>query len=121
MLTSVASRADSEWGRAIGAAISRMLDARGISRRQLAGQLGVDPTTVGRILSGRSPLDVDQLDRIAGILSVSPRTLLAEAGYIDDAGLIDPDQLPPGAARAIRAILREFRVGDDGPNDADDI
>ena len=118
MLAAVATRADSEWGRAIGAAIDEAMGDR--SRRWLADQIGVDSATASRILSGRSPLDVDRLDLIASALGVTKRSLLARAGYLDDdGGLIDPERVPPGARRAIRAILREFgegvdSVGDDG-------
>jgi transcriptional regulator with XRE-family HTH domain len=45
----------------------------------LARKLGVSHAYVSRRLNGETPFDVGDLERIAGILEVSPRRLLGDA------------------------------------------
>jgi len=51
-------------------------EARGISLRALASQLGVSPATLSAVETGRTPLTVDRLQRIADLLDFPLARLL---------------------------------------------
>lgn len=107
MLLSVMSAEDmSEWAPAIGAALDEALGDR--SQRWLAKQMGVDPSTVSRLLAGKGSPTVDNIAKAADALGVSRRTLLARAGYLTEAGTVDLDALPVDVRRGVVALLREF-------------
>ena len=101
--------AEYAWAQSLGKALRDALGDR--TQKWLAEAMDVDPTTVSRFILGKQIPTLEQLSRAAMVLGVSTRSLLTRAGYIDDDGLVDPDLLPPGGRRAVRAILREFAGG----------
>jgi transcriptional regulator with XRE-family HTH domain len=110
----------SEWAIAVGAALTEALGGR--TQRWLAKQVGVDPATISRILSGKQSPSLEQLDRAAKALGVSRRRVLARAGYLADNGTVELDALPGDVRRMVGVILREFGQnvpleGDDGASD----
>lgn len=46
----------------------------------IAAASGMDQGTISRLLSGKSSMDVDQLDAVCRALRVKPSAVLAEAG-----------------------------------------
>jgi len=89
------------------------------TQKELAQATGLREETVSRLLMGKQAIQLEHLVVFEDALGVSARSLLTRAGYIKDDGRFDPDVLPVGGRRAIRAILREFgegvdSVGDDG-------
>jgi ribosome-binding protein aMBF1 (putative translation factor) len=66
-----------DWNERVRDAMKR----RGMSNLQLASELGVNQTTVGRWLSGRSTPDVVTIHHIGSILGIKLlETALAETG-----------------------------------------
>jgi AcrR family transcriptional regulator/DNA-binding Xre family transcriptional regulator len=63
--------------------------AKGISLRRLASLLEVSPATMSAVETGRTPLTVDRLRRIADILDVPPARLLR--GDFQESSPVDAD------------------------------
>lgn len=107
MLLAVATVEDmSEWAPAIGAALKEALGER--TQKWLATQMGVDPSTVSRLLAGSGSPTVDHIAKAADALGISRRRLLARAGYLSERGTVDLDALPADVRRGVVALLREF-------------
>jgi transcriptional regulator with XRE-family HTH domain len=106
---------------ALRAAIREALGPR--PQRWLAHKSGLGADRVSRILLGKQAIQLEDLQPIADALGVSPRSLLTKAGYVDDAGLLDPDVLPEGGRRAVLAIFQAFghRVESDGVQGVEDV
>ncbi|MFF2493207.1 helix-turn-helix domain-containing protein [Agromyces sp. NPDC058064] len=51
-----------------------------MSQRELARRVGVGQSTVSRVLSGKTPMTVDQLDAFCRVLRLEPSEVLAAAG-----------------------------------------
>lgn len=62
--------------RLTGSAVRRVREHRGLSLRTFAAHLGVSPATLSGIETGRTPLTVERLERIAGLLDVPAAALL---------------------------------------------
>ena len=76
--------------------IARLLDDRGQTQRSLARALGHGDQWASNLLSGRSMLAWDDLDKVAAFLNVPPSELVR----VSD----DPWELTPTEMRAIRAM-----------------
>lgn len=50
-----------------------------ITQRTLASALGMSPAAMSDRLSGKTPIDVNELEAIARFLKVSPESLLKDA------------------------------------------
>jgi hypothetical protein len=118
MLMAVAEKKDSEkkeseWARAMAAALNEAVGPEHGKKKWLAEQIEVDPSTVSRILGGTQAPSLDQLSRIARALGVTRRSLLARAGYLDAEGdaTIDVDALPPNVRDMVLAMVRVPREG----------
>lgn len=63
----------------VAAAIRGEMARKGFTQTDLAEALGTSQSAISRRLAGEVPLDVDELDAIAGFLSVPAESLLAGA------------------------------------------
>ena len=70
-----------------GAAVRRVRETRGKSLRRLAAELGVSPATLSALETGRTPITVDRLQRVAELLDLPVETLLRGEA---------PSEAPPG-------------------------
>lgn len=70
--------------RELNRAVAHILDAQmrelGMVQDDIAAASGMDQGTISRLLSGKSSMDVDQLDAVCRALRVKPSAVLAEAG-----------------------------------------
>ena len=55
------------------------LDEANISQRQVERDTGIAIATLNRRLTGNSPLNLDELDLIAGVLKTKPSELIGRA------------------------------------------
>lgn len=62
----------------VGMNIRAELARAGITQIQLATHLGVKPAAVWARLTGRVPIDVNELDAIARLLNIPPAELIAD-------------------------------------------
>lgn len=62
----------------VAANIRAELARRNIPQAAVADALGLSNAAVSRRLNGRAPIDIDDLENIAGLLDVAPVSLLAE-------------------------------------------
>lgn len=100
----------------LGDALRRARAIVDVSQAELARRLAVPPNYVNRWEAGSRRLDLETVETAEKLLGVRPGTVWRLAGYVEDDGLIDIDALGPDAARAVRAVIREFEsVDDDGP------
>lgn len=60
----------------VGANIRAELARRGLSQRTLTGVLNISPTGVSKRLAGKTPLDVDELNKIAEYLGIPITALI---------------------------------------------
>ena len=65
----------------VGKMIREARQARGISLRALAGQVGIHYSHLSKIENGKDPIGRDSLARIAEELGVDPDLMLGEAGH----------------------------------------
>jgi len=105
--------------------------ARGLSGRQLAFQVGIDPATITRLEQGRilNP-NLDKLRDIAGVLGVPAADLYAVADWMpkDELPSFRPylrtkyRDLPPEAVAEIESVFdrlaRDYRL--EGPQPGED-
>jgi len=77
----------------VSEAIEGLLDARGSTKRWLAGKLGLTPSALSRYLDGSRPAPVDFYRRVADVLQVPEALLCARAGN-------DRELNPPTAGAA---------------------
>ena len=59
--------------------VQRRMTARGMSQRALAAAAGMPPTLLHRAMSGERSLQLDELERIAPALGVTPLWFLRSA------------------------------------------
>ena len=60
----------------LGARIRKFRERRGLQKQELAAALGVDPSAITHIETGRRPVSTSRLDTIAKILGISVPALL---------------------------------------------
>lgn len=60
-------------------AVRRLRKAAGISQEAFAAQSGIDRSYYGRIERGEINISLDNIERIAGALAISPGKLMSEA------------------------------------------
>lgn len=60
--------------------IREIRQAMGISQRELARQLGMEPSHLGKIENRWTKLDVEKMERIAGVLGVATADLVHDSG-----------------------------------------
>jgi transcriptional regulator with XRE-family HTH domain len=63
---------------AIAAEVTRLIDASGLSRRDVANRTGIALTTLTRRLTGTSPFSITELAAVASLLGTTVSSL-AEA------------------------------------------
>jgi transcriptional regulator with XRE-family HTH domain len=108
-----------DWHETVSDAMKR----RGMSRRQLARELGVSESTLGRWLTGRSNPAAGALRHIGAILGLSlTRTGPAAGDRAQESELLDAFRRMPAAER--RLLLqclreRDFRCPSGPENDED--
>jgi transcriptional regulator with XRE-family HTH domain len=64
----------------VRAHLARLLEQRGMSGRQLARETGIPQPSLSRKLRGAAPLDVDDLEAIAGALGIPVADLVTPPG-----------------------------------------
>lgn len=64
----------------VRAHLVRLLEQRGMSGRQLARATGISQPSLSRKLRGTAPIDVDDLEAIAGALGVTVADLVTPPG-----------------------------------------
>lgn len=84
-------------GAMLGARLRQVRKRAGRSLADVAGHASMSISTLSRIETGKQPLEVETLIRLAGILGVDPASVITSA---DDA--IDP----------VGPLIRQFRVLD---------
>lgn len=72
-LTQPAHTIDGRW-------LSSMLQDRKVSQRQFAKQMGVDPASIHRLITGKRPVRIDEAAQIARLLSLPVGDVLEHAG-----------------------------------------
>lgn len=63
----------------IAAEVRRRMTARGLSQNELARTVGMPPTLLHRALQGKRALQLDEVERLAPALGVTPLWLLRSA------------------------------------------
>lgn len=76
-LEPVNARAVSGWAREVTRAVERLLDARGISDRQIATMIGRSQNYVSIRLRGEAPLSISDIEDIADALGINAGSFLA--------------------------------------------
>lgn len=89
--------------------VSDALKRRGMTRQQLARELGVNTTTVGRWLNGRNEPCAGTLRRIGAILGLNLiRTDPADSDQWEESELLDAfGRMPAAERRLLLQCLRE--------------
>lgn len=75
----VEKRSASDLSKAVGAVIVGRHKKKGLNQAQLAAAIGISPTTMQRLLSGKAEFDVDQLGKIADALQTTAVSIIQEA------------------------------------------
>ncbi|WP_110182291.1 TetR family transcriptional regulator [Nocardioides solisilvae] len=75
-----------EHAASVGQAVRQAREARGISLRRAAAELGVSPATLSAVERGRTPMTLARLHELADLLGVPAARLLAGQGAEPDAG-----------------------------------
>jgi transcriptional regulator with XRE-family HTH domain len=70
---------------------------RGVSGRSLAAQLGESQTWLSSRLRGETPIDLNDLRRIAAVLEVTPASLLPTGDSLTTAYYLQKPQAAPHA------------------------
>lgn len=83
----------------LGQAIRKLRKAKGLSQRELATRLEVDPTYVSHLESDRRDPSLQLLRSIATQLELPPGVLLALLVWTD---------LPPGQLQAYRGLVEKL-------------
>lgn len=68
-----------EYARAVGEAIRRIREEKGLSQEELANRAGIHRTYVGGVERGERNPTVESLKKIADGLGVEPEEILVEA------------------------------------------
>lgn len=58
--------------------LRRLLARKGTTAAEIAGALGVEPSVVERLTSGGGSLELARLEKVLGVLDVSPQKFFAE-------------------------------------------
>lgn len=73
--------------------INKELNRRNISMREAAEQIQIDPSTLSRLLSGKTRPCLDTCGKIADWLQLPVERVLALAGYKEDQSFTERDLL----------------------------
>src|SRR2546427_4799119 len=97
---------------AVGAAVRRLRDDRGLSRRELAGRSGVSERFLAELESGQGNISVARLQDVARALGSSAGELLFSAPHErDDRRILAPAGLRGAGKTTIgRALANRLRV-----------
>ncbi len=76
------------------ALLSAWIAERGTTPAKVAGELGLEPAVLERMVSGREPLELSRLERVLGVLGVGPGEFFGRL-YGAGEGSRRPLQLPP--------------------------
>lgn len=94
------------------------MEERGYSARKLALDAGLADTTVSKFLSGHTrSITIENLEKIAAVLEVSPRHLMFGEPDADNVVSIW-DRIPEQNRAQAKAILQTFAATADGKNSA---
>lgn len=91
----------------LGRFICRVRTARRLSQKQLALQLGVDPSYLSRVESGlKTPANISFLDSVIDVLSLSPDEA-AELYCVSQASQ-NSFPIPRASTERVRLLMREL-------------
>ena len=93
----------------LGAAIRAAREARGLSLREVARRVGVSPSFVSQVETGKANPSVGTLYSLVGVLGTSLDELMGEAGpsRAPDAGPVPTVEQPTGPWPPVEAPLQE--------------
>lgn len=95
----------------VGAEIARLRALAGLDQRDLATQIGLDPSAMSRIETGKRGLGADELFRLARALGVDPDRIMvaenAETGVLLRAADADDEGVRDGL-RVLDAAIADF-------------
>jgi len=105
----------------LGTLLGNKIKAKGISERQAAREIGVAPTTVGRILAGES-VDVDTLVKVCEWIGVSPSTILDSFVSSDyNARILALLEAYPELSEILLSVIEKMKAGKIDPSFMKDI
>ncbi len=91
-----------EVRKSFGRRINRRAHELGLSLRQIAEKVEMDPSFLSRIVAGtRNPPSEEKIDRLAHVLEIPPEELLLEAGRLP--------RLPEGTKKVLPDFFRASR------------
>lgn len=74
----------------LGRVIQEHLEERHLTKKQLADELGVDPSRVSRLVSGQDrAVTLERICRIEDVLDLRRGQILVEAGYVADVTTVE--------------------------------
>jgi transcriptional regulator with XRE-family HTH domain len=95
----------------VGQEIRVLMLRRGVTGERLARELGTSAAWVSYRLSGKQPIDMSDLERIASVLGVEPIALLQASELGTTLRYTPPPVRPPDARPATRAAGGPGRTG----------
>jgi len=105
----LAARPDTKASLAVR--ITELRKAHGLSQRQLAEAIGIDPSSMNRVEKGQRAVSVGELVRLADVLDVRVEDLLAEAQPAPSIWLRAGADGSAGVARSLelfRGVIRDY-------------
>jgi transcriptional regulator with XRE-family HTH domain len=94
----------------VGEKIREIRKGGGHSLAEIAADAGISAATLSRIETGRQPLDMELLLRLASVLRVEPRELMGADGNGGSNGNGDGDGSSASLAREIHALQSPRRA-----------
>jgi transcriptional regulator with XRE-family HTH domain len=94
--------------------VARIAEQRkdcGLTQRQLADAIGIDPSSMSRVEKGQRAVSVGELVRLAAVLDVRVEDLLADAKPASSIWLRASGESPSGVAQSLdlfRDVIRDY-------------
>ena len=100
----------------VGARIKEFRELKGISQKELAATLGINPTLMSKIEKEARPLTVKELSRLADFFNVTTDSLLGRSEAPTGISLSEDDEkllrqyhrIPVNIQETIKEILAEY-------------
>jgi transcriptional regulator with XRE-family HTH domain len=105
----------------LGRALRKAREDAGVTQSDLARRLETTPNQVSRWEAGGRRLDLEVVEEAEMAMGLTSGTVLRLAGFVSDGQLVDLGALPNGARRSVRAILREWGLGEDRERPAEGV
>jgi transcriptional regulator with XRE-family HTH domain len=95
----------------LAARIAAQRKERGLTQRQLADAIGIDPSSMSRVEKGQRAVSVGELVQLAAVLDVRVEDLLEQAAPVSSIWLRATGEKSPGVAQSLdlfRSVIRDF-------------